>query len=282
MNISFLHKPLGFLLFIALLFMIISKPIGCTINAIETNVIKRFNPDHKTRYEVAEEKEKERQRIAEQEEKRIADEIALENAEDLKERQMSALVSETKVENSLKKKGYIFNVGYCSGFYIVDNNIWACGDLLCDTNTKKNYYCPAIVVSEDDGNDYRLLEIFEELGRIDDAEGSSSILFIGKNSGYLSIYSMNGYSIIYKTGDGGHTWNAILSTKNTPVPIGNIKRTRVVNQNIYLIISFQKSGYFNLIESNDSGKSWIYKRNNKEVAKTSDRGLTWEVVGMER
>lgn len=64
MNISFLHKPLGFLIFIVILGVIICKPIGCTINAIETGIIKKINPEYITYREAAKKEKIEQVKIA--------------------------------------------------------------------------------------------------------------------------------------------------------------------------------------------------------------------------
>ncbi len=244
----------------------------------QVHVVKRFNPNYKTWVETAKEEKEKQAKNAKEEAKKIAEEIDRENKEDLDERKMSLRVDAKKIENILKKKGHILRIGYSGSFYVLDNFIWVCGNLLCETDTRKNYYCPAMVVSEDGGNNYKLLRVFKEFGRDGNALCSSSILFLEKNTGYLSVYTMDGYFITYKTSDGGYNWSAILSTKNTPLVGLYVKKIRVVGQNIHLVVSFQKEGSLDLIESNNHGKSWTYKRGNEEVVKTSNGGLTWQSV----
>ncbi|MDP2741292.1 MAG: sialidase family protein [bacterium] len=276
MNISFLHKPLGCLLFVLLLFVLANTIVSCAVDVVQVNIVKRFSPDYKTWAETAKGKKEERQKIAEEETKRIADEIAREKEESLRWREMSALVDIKKIEIILKKEGYNFNIPpYSSGFYVLDNFVWVCGDLWFN-DSKGNYFYPAIAVSEDRGNNFKLSKIFCEF----ENSCSSHIFFLEKNVGYLSIY--NGYFITYKTSDGGNTWNEILSTKNANrlygMGISYVKRIRITNDNIYLITSLRKEGFPESVESNDNGKLWTYKRENREVAKTSNKGETWEIV----
>ena len=117
------------------------------------------------------------------------------------------------------------------------------------------------------------------MSQVDSGFSPVHILFSKKNIGYLSIRSaLDNYYIIYKTTDRGHSWNIILNTKNLPLTHSTIQKIRVTNQNIYLIIFFKIHGGAESIVSNDSGKSWTYKINNKEAIKTFDGGLTWEAV----
>ncbi len=207
---------------------------------------------------------------------------------------MSALVDVKKIEDGFKKDGYVFSV---NNFYVLCNNIWICGNLdFYPTNQKGGEYLikecyPAVIYSENKGVDYRLLKVFKELNPFNfyGEARTSNILFLEKNNGYLAVH-MGGHYMVFKTSDGGLNWNEILNTKNMPVifknkPIGYIsyiKRIRIDGQNIFLIISFQKDGRPELIESNNLGASWIYKHDNKEVAKTSNGGLTWEIVKNEK
>lgn len=73
MNISFLHKPLGCLLIVIILFAIAGSIISSTVNMVEVNIIKWFDPSHKTRYEIAKEEKEKQAEIAEEETKKKED-----------------------------------------------------------------------------------------------------------------------------------------------------------------------------------------------------------------
>lgn len=271
MKTSTVKKPLGCLLFVILLLVI----IDCFTDVIETNIIKKIDPTHKTGRETAEEEAKKQAEIAKKEAKRIANEIALENTESLKLQQVWTHFNEEKIEKSLKKNKHNFDIVVSSGFYALDNFIWIFGNLWLN-DPGENHFYPAIAISENGGDNFKLSKIF--YGFEDCCH--SHIFFLDKNRGYLSIY--NGYFITYETNDGGYTWDEILNTKNANqlhnMGVDYVKRTRVADNNICLITSLQTTGFSELIESNDGGKSWTYKRDGKEVTKTFDRGLTWEAV----
>jgi hypothetical protein len=271
-----LAKILGVALFLALVYFALHSIFDGAINLVEVNVIKKVNPSYKTKFELKEVEKIRKTELARREEEVRQREMELEHAEDLKERQISALINTRKIENNLKEKGYGFNV---VDSYILDNYIWVCGNLyIRDLEGERNY--PAIAISENGGSDYKLLKIFEEFNKF---SVHSTIYFPEKNIGYVEIYGAEykGYptaSIIYKTFNAGHNWNMFLDTTNLRLSGGYIRRIRAVKQKISLIVSFQREGSLELIESNDGGKTWIYRRDNIDIAKTSDKGETWEVT----
>jgi len=278
-----LAKILGVALFLALVYFALHSIFDGAINLVEVNVIKKVNPSYKTKFELEEGEKIKKAEIAQKKEETRQREMELESIEDLKYRQMSALVDNNKIESSLRKKGYYFSIGYSNGCCILDNYVWVCGNLYVrDLEGERNY--PAIAISENGGNDYKLLKVFEEFNKF---SVHSTIYFLEKNIGYVEISGAEykGYptaSIIYKTFDAGHNWNMILNTTNLRLlSSGYIRRIRVAKQEISLIVSFQREGSLELIGSNDSGETWIYKRDDRDIAKTSDKGLTWEAIKKE-
>jgi hypothetical protein len=267
--------------------------VSCAVDVVQVNIIKKFSPDYKTWAEIAKEKGEERQKITEEETKILKEkqkiELGLEIKEDLIEQKMIDFAKPRKIETVLRDKGYTFEIGYYiyAGSYmcVIDNNIWVCGDLIFKDEEKQKYYSPTLIFSDNSGEDYRILKTFEELNSR--YASYSPLLFLEKEVGYLAICPKIGLSSsVYKTNDGGLNWNKILTINNVPINnFSNVKRIRVVNQNIYLIISFEGGENHNLlgldhdfIESNDGGKTWVYQRNYKAVAKTSNIGATWELV----
>jgi hypothetical protein len=275
-----------FVIFIAIVVLTIGYFVDRAVNLVEHSVIKKISPDYKTRAETTEEEIEKKTKIADEETEKREKEIeeSIENIEigleNFRIKQAMKLINKAEVENVLSKKGYLFYVGYPSGFYVLNDNIWICGDLFYD---KENCYYSAIAFSDNRGKDYKILRIFKEPGRIEYPEKSISTLFLPvMGSGYLSIYGTDGFSVVYKARDRGYSynWEMILSTRAANVTnnfkIGNTKIIRILAGKISLILSFQKDGLFESIESNDDGDSWSYKRNYKAMAKTYYKGLIWE------
>jgi len=281
MNISFLHKPLGCLILLVLMLSIMSKIYYNAVDVVQTHVVKKFNPSYKTRIETLEEQKKEQTKIAKEKAEKAQPEINLEKNEESKYQQMWGLVDERKILYSIGKENTKFIIPSIRGFYVLNNSVWVCGiTLIYDENLKISYYCPAIVASEDGGNSYKIIKVFCEFNT---GFMHSKLFFIDKNIGYLEIFGAECNKVltrakIYKTTDGGHNWNIILDTTNFRLFDGWVSRIRAENQKITLITALQKGGSLDLIQSDDDGKSWAYIKNGKKVAKTYDKGETWEVL----
>lgn len=279
MNIRFLEKPLGILLIVFILFSICSRLYYGAIDVVQVNVIKKISPSYVTRHEAAEQQKKQQAQLAEEETKKEQPEIDLENYETSKYQEMERLINEGKILGCLKKKNTELVIPSVKGFYVLDGYIWISGVLLVhDENSKRSHYCPVVIGSEDGGNSYKLLKVFREF---DTGFMHSNLFFLDKNIGYLEIfgaeYNKNlRRAIVYKTIDGGYYWKIILDTTNLRLFNGCISRIRAENQKISLVTGLQTGGSFDLIQSNDGGESWLYIRNGKELAKTCDKGKTWE------
>lgn len=274
-----LAKVLGVVLFIVIVCSALYSISNWAINLVEVNVIKKANPSYKTKIELEKEGKLRKAGIARQEEEIRQREIELEDIERLKERQLAEFISINKIERILKEKGYEFTTDHSNDYCMLGDYIWVCGNLhIRDLEGERNY--PAIAISEDGGNDYKLLKVFKEFNKF---SVHSTISFLEKNIGYVEIYGAEYKgrptgSIIYTTTDGGHNWNIILDTTNIRLFNNYVKRIRVTNQRVSLITNFQWEAPFEVIESNDGGETWTYKQDNKDIAKTSDRGASWEVI----
>ena len=103
-----------FIIFIVIVVLTIGYFVNRAVNLMEHSVIKKINPDYKTRIETTEEKEEEKTKIAdkktEKKEKEIEESIeSIETElENFRRRQVAGFINKTEIENILYKKGYFF------------------------------------------------------------------------------------------------------------------------------------------------------------------------------
>ena len=92
------------------------------------------------------------------------------------------------------------------------------------------------------------------------------IIYAGTGEGFFSVTFING-SGIYKTTDGGLSWNRLASTANHP-DFKNVNRIIVDPANPNLLLACTNSGFYNtgrasaIMRSTDGGQSWTKVYNN--------------------
>ena len=231
---------------------------GC-VYAVETYVVKGINPNYVTSFEKAKEeaekvkKEEERKKVQKAEEDAIREANKPEN--------INRRIREEIEKKLVLQKGYLF---YAYDCYILDNYIWGCGNLVYHKGKQDEESHRAIVYSEDGGKNYKILAQFEE--KISHSH-SSKIIFLEEKEGFLAT-SWSG--LLYRTKDGGKNWDIILSSRWGIYKI-------IAKDKQHIIVEIWNPGCSDVIESYDGGKNWLHIINGEIIAKTTDKGLNWEM-----